>query len=95
MTTMNRNRMTRSTVTRANLVLGMVNGLGARFTGFGAAAPATFRVPGATPSRGYAGIDPSQPRPDCDCQSHRSERTRRSEVAGKRSWQAAKPANPN
>ena len=95
MTLTTRNRMTRSTTTRTDTVRGMVNGLGIRFAGFAAASLATSLVPGATPSRGYAGCDPSQHRPECDCQSPRQERTRSPQVASWQPKRAAKPANPN
>lgn len=98
MSLMNRSTVTRSPMTRTGMVRANGNGLGARFTGFAPAEPlATALPPGATPSRGYAGIDPSQHRPDRDCQSRRRlERTRLTPVARWRRKVAAKPAaNPN
>lgn len=84
-----RTTVTRSTVTRANLVRATVNGLGARMAGVESKRPAAFLPPGATPSRGYAGLDPSTRRLDRDCQSH----------PGERAWQptakAVIAANPN
>ena len=95
MTLTNRNRMTRSATTRTATVLGMVNGLGLRFAGFEGERLATALPPGATPSRGYAGCDPSQHQPDRDCPSRRPERTRLTQVASWQPKRAAKPANPN
>ena len=83
-----RSTVTRSAVTRANLVRATVNGLGARMSGYQGTRPATALPPGATPSRGYAGFSPSRERLERDCRSH----------PGAKTWQPAldaKPANPN
>jgi hypothetical protein len=84
-----RTTVPRSAVTRANLVRATVNGLGFGMAGVEGKRPAAFLPPGATPSRGYAGSDPSPRRSDRDCQSHPSERA----------WQptakAVIAANPN
>lgn len=86
--------LTRSTLTNTAVVLAEVNGRGFRFAGgMEPAAPAL--PPGATPSRGYAGIDPPTHRPGRDCQSPRQGRGGLTQVAGWRPTQAAKPADPN
>ena len=95
MTPTNRDRKTCSPVTATDKVNGMATGLGYRFAGAEAHRPATALVPGATPSRGPAGIDRSDDRPERDCQSRGSDRTRLVQVATWRPRPAAKPANPN
>lgn len=96
MTSFNRNTVTRTTMTATATVMANVYGLGARFDGFRGDRPATALPPGATPSRGSRGIDPSQHLSKRDCQSPRQERTRDIPVATRwRQALAAKPANPN
>lgn len=97
MSLMNRSTVIRSTMTRTGMVLANVNGLGARF-GFATAEPLTTALPpGATPSCRYCGDNPSQHRPDRDCQSRRRpEGMRMTPVASWRLKVAGKPAsNPN
>ncbi len=96
MSLVNRNRLTCSTTTRTAKVLGLANGLGFRFARTADAdRMATDPSPGATPSRGYPGADPSQHRRERDCQSPPAEPAASARVALWRPRPAAKPANPN